>query len=231
MIFRPLPVLTILSLPLLIILAILGNWQWDRYIFKKNLEANPRNEILQLSRATVAVRDFQRYKLNAKIISKPIEVKTSENGKFGSRYFAIADSEIGRVFYEYGFVANDEKFDQNQLPKEISELVVSRISNHKPNAFISDNKENLFFWPELPKMSAILGEKIDFNDFYFASIEMDPIGRGNKTLNPYADEKGATYVEPGRHLGYSLTWWGLFFSLIAVYVALHIKMGRLSFRK
>lgn len=231
MILRPLPVLTILSVPILIMLAILGNWQWDRYVFKKNLEAHPRIEILQLSHATIAVRDFQHYQLKAKTVSKPIAVQTSENGKFGARYFAIVESEIGRVFYEYGFIASDVKFDQNQFPTEINELVVTRISNHKPNFFISENTESRFFWPELPKMALALGEKIDFLDFYFTPIQMDPIGHGNKIINPYADEKGATYVEPGRHLGYSLTWWGLFFSLIAVYVALHIKLGRIRLKK
>lgn len=229
--FRPLPIFTILVIPILIILAILGNWQWERFQFKKASEANPNREIQQISKAAIAARDFEYFQLKAKILTKSIAIKTSENGKFGVRLFAIAETEIGKVFYEYGFVSNETKLDKEQLPKEIDEIVVTRISNHKPNAFISDNTETQFYWPELEKMAGTLGYELDFNDFYFTPIKMTDFATGQKITNPYADEKGATYVEPGRHLGYSLTWWGLFFSLVAVYVALHIKLGRIRFEK
>jgi surfeit locus 1 family protein len=232
--FRPLPILTIFTIPILIILFLLGNWQWGRYQFKLELEKQPPAPFQKIDMATIAVRDFQKYHLNAQIISPIIEVRTSENGKYGVRLFAIAKTQIGNIFYEFGFVP-DDKFQEAKSHKFLQHIeidVVSRISNKKPNYFITDNIPDtcLFYWVELAAMAKCSGFELSQNDFYFTPIQMDPLNSGKAILNPYADEKGATYVEPGRHLGYALTWWGLFISLIAVYVALHIKNGRLKFK-
>ncbi len=230
MYFRPLPILTIFTIPLLVILLLLGNWQWGRYKYKLKAETAPPAAFQKLEMAKIAVRDFQKYHLDAQIISQPIAIKTSENGKYGARFFAIAQTTIGKAFFEYGFIS-DEILKNNPnpiFPKQIKTDVVTRISIKKPNRFINDNipATSLFYWVELKAMAQSLGIEIDYIDFYFTPINMDALSSGKTVPNPYADEKGATYVEPGRHLGYALTWWGLGISLIAVYVALHFTQNR-----
>lgn len=235
MYFRPLPILTLFTIPLLVVLLLLGNWQWGRYQYKLQIENSAPAAFQNLEMASIAVRDFQKYHLDATIISPTIAIRTSENGKYGARFFAIAQTKIGKVFYEYGFITQEDlKINSNPIfSKQIKTDVVTRLSIKKPNRFINDNipAKSLFYWVELNAMAQNLGIEIDHKDFYFTPIIMDALSSGKTIPNPYADEKGATYVEPGRHLGYALTWWGLGISLIAVYVALHFKQNRIGIKR
>ena len=63
-----------------------------------------------------------------------------------------------------------------------------------------------------------------------ALSEVDPLATGTPTANAWADPKGANQVTADRHFGYALTWWGLALALIGVYVAFHLRTGRLRFR-
>ena len=230
--FRPFPILSFFSIAILVILLVLGNWQFGRFEFKTKLEAAPPLAFQNIKMAKVDVREFHKYKLSGNSIGKYIGIETSQDGKYGKRIFTIINSEIGKVFYELGFVA-DFKPEHDaiiiaQLSKPIMADVVAR-SQVKPNRYIADNRptQKRLFWAEISAMEEVMGEKSDFSDFYFTPIAQDPLRTGKPVRNPFADPKGASYVEPARHLGYALTWWGLAIGLIGVYIALHIKSGRL----
>ncbi len=231
--FRPYPILSIFTIAILAVLIALGNWQFSRYEFKSALENAPPPAFEELKMAKVAVREFQQYHLSGQPIDKYIGVETSQDGKYGKRIFTILNCEIGKVFYEIGFIADftpaHDKIIRNQLSKPIKADVVAR-AQIRPNKYIPDNKpnENRIFWPEISAMEQVLGQSADFKDFYFTPILQDPLQTGKPSRNPFADPKGASYVEPARHLGYAITWWGLAIGLVGVYIALHAKNGRLN---
>lgn len=233
--FRPFPILSIFTIVSLAILIGLGNWQYGRYEFKQKLESAPPAAFQDIKIAKVAVRDFQKYKLTGQPIGKYVGIETSQDGKYGKRVFTIIDSEIGRVFYEIGFIADFKPEHHGiiltQLSKPIAADVVAR-AQLRPNKYIPDNipERKRLFWPEIKAMEQVLGETADFNDFYFTPISPDPLHTGKPSRNPFADPKGASYVEPARHLGYALTWWGLAFGLFGVYIALHVKSDRLKLK-
>lgn len=230
------PVLTIFTLPLLAILFMLGNWQWGRYQFKLAAETKPIAQAINIKEAIISPHEFQKIQLIGNASSKFIKIQTSQGGEMGQRFFTTVETQIGNVIYEYGFVSDKELIERqasqkSNIPKggAINQIVVLRRAK-RPNKFIPDNNIEKFYWPEIPAIEKALNINSIIKDFYFTPINMDPMGDNITKTNPYADEKGATYVEPGRHLGYALTWWGLFISLIAVYLALHIKNGRLNFK-
>lgn len=231
--FRPLPFLTIFTIPILIVLFMLGNWQWHRYQFKLAKEAEPPSAPISLELALKNPKEFTKVHIIGTPQSRLTAVAATEYENYGKRYFGVVQTEGKNIMFEYGFVADKEMARGATLlnrKTDVDTIAVMRLSK-KPNAFIPDNQPpEKFFWPDINAMVKVVGGKVDESQYYFTPIMMSPFGMSPRA-NPYADEKGATYVEPGRHLGYALTWWGLFISLIAVYVALHIKNGRLSLKK
>ena len=47
--------------------------------------------------------------------------------------------------------------------------------------------------------------------------------------NPFAHASDP--LPPERHVGYAITWWGLAAGLVVIYALLHVRRGRLSFKR
>lgn len=236
--FRPLPILTLLTIPLVLILLALGNWQWQRYGFKKNLENSAPPANVSLETLISAPKEFQKIKIIADVGTKTIDVKTAYGGKYGRRIFTTAKTNLGTFILEHGFISDDEFAQigaadkQNPLPHGKIEIDAVLRKSQKPNKYVAQNlpQTHQYFWPETKAIASELGIVSVLPEHYLTPKMMFPIGENANVPNPFADPKGATYVEPARHLGYALTWWGLAIGLIGVYIAMHIRAERLSLK-
>lgn len=213
--FRPLPILTLFSIAALVLLIVLGNWQYGRYQEKLAARSKPPPEITIES-------------------AKPIEGQVQlvygvKDGAPGWRIFAPVLAAGKTVFLDTAFRVGPQPPDWRELaPFGEGEVAVQgvRMSPHKPSWATAKPEPSKHVWYaiDLPAMARAGGLPAPA-PYYVALPYLSPSGRLEP--NPFA-----TVVEPlppERHLGYALTWWGLAGALLAVYAAFHVRAGRLSF--
>ncbi|CAN1529114.1 COG3346 Uncharacterized conserved protein [Caulobacteraceae bacterium] len=230
--FRPMPVLTVLSLICLGILYMLGDWQWAKYVEKSRAPA------LSAATAPVSVAaalqssqpEYRPVELTGLVDPRSVNVRALRDGISGYRIFTPVVLEDGWIFVDRGFVAEADADKVPALAGQISYRGVLR-KGAKANSFTPDNDPILkdWYWPDLPAMGASLKLTSGSPAYYVALNLVDPLASGQTQINPWADSKGANQIPPERHLGYALTWWGFGFALIGVYTGLHIRTGRLRF--
>jgi surfeit locus 1 family protein len=230
--FRPMPVLTILSIICLGILYMLGDWQWAKYVEKSRAPA------LSAATAPVSVAaalqssqpEYRPVELTGLVDPRSVNVRALRDGISGYRIFTPVVLEDGWIFVDRGFVAEADADKVPALSGQVSYRGVLR-KGAKANSFTPDNDPILkdWFWPDLPAMGASLRLTGGSPAYYVALTLVDPLASGQTQINPWADSKGANQIPPERHLGYALTWWGFGFALIGVYTGLHIRTGRLRF--
>jgi surfeit locus 1 family protein len=230
--FRPMPVLTVLSIICLGILYMLGDWQWTKYVEKSRAPA------LSAATAPVSVAaalqssqpEYRPVELTGLVDPRSVNVRALRDGISGYRIFTPVVLEDGWIFVDRGFVAEADANKVPVLSGQISYRGVLR-KGAKANSFTPDNDPILkdWYWPDLPAMGASLKLTGGSPAYYVALNLVDPLATGQTQINPWADSKGANQIPPERHLGYALTWWGFGFALIGVYTGLHIRTGRLRF--
>lgn len=204
--FRPLPVLSIVCLVSLSILLWLGAWQWSRYEEK-------------LSRATAPV---ERLVVGAAPdLGRAVFVYAVLEGRPGWRIFAPVRTARGGILVDVGFSPGLEP------PTDLSPYAQRSVSGlwtapRRANPFVAkpDLVQRRFYAIELADMAQSVGVELGEIGYLAADYGSRP--------NPFAAPEDA--LQPERHLGYALTWWGLAVGLVAVYVALHASRGRLSYR-
>lgn len=227
--FRPMPVLTALSLVSLVILVLLGNWQYARY--SEKIDAPPIAE--QVEKRTLL----------------RVLIDTSHPGD-AQQVYGFADSEpIWRRYVPGTLEATGETVivmvestgGPEPVPVRLADLpetvtyegvVSQKLASN--SAFASTDKPDENIWYSLDP--AKLAEKFGLSQTpkIVEPVQMtvrnaaDPT-RARNTLNPYAFAKPLDPLPPERHFGYALTWWGMALGLIGVYVALHRARGRLKF--
>lgn len=96
------------------------------------------------------------------------------------------------------------------------------IPNHPEN--------NEFYWIDPDAMLRRAGLAVAAPGYYLAAPEILDTETGAKRPNPRADPLAAQLLRPETHIGYALTWFGLAIALVALYIAMHVVRGRLSFQ-
>ena len=230
--FRPMPVLTILSILCLGILYVLGDWQWAKFVEKSRAPA------VAAATAPVSVSaglqspqpEYRPVELTGLIDPRSVRVRALRDGINGYRIFTPVVMEDGWIFVDRGFVPETEVDKVPVLSGQVSLRGVLR-KGAKANSFTPDNDpiRQDWYWPDLPAMGASLKLTGGSPAYYVALNLVDPLATGQMQINPWADSKGANQIPPERHLGYALTWWGFGFALIGVYTGLHLRTGRLRF--
>ena len=242
--FRPMPVLTVLTLICLGLLWWLGSWQWDKFVSKSRAPT----AIAAIDPASVAAAleapnpEYRPVFVDGLIDSRTIKISSVQNGVRGFRIFAPVLLEAGGIFVDQGFVGES---DVNLIVVQSGQVRLSGVLRvgARPNQYTPDNDpaQEVWYWPDLPVMAASLGiasmgpvtgsaNGLAARPSYYVSLsKVDPLGTGDSAINPYADSKGANQIEPERHLGYALTWWGFGLALIGVYIGLQVRTGRLRF--
>jgi surfeit locus 1 family protein len=233
-IFRPMPVLTIVTLICLAILWLLGSWQWDKFVMKSRAPAATiAIEPASVSSALEAPNpEYRPVVVEGLIDSRIIKISTAQDSVRGYRIFSPVVLEAGGVFVDRGFVPEDQVNRIVILSGQVNMQGVLRVGA-RANAYTPDNDpaSDTWYWPDLPAMAthlgiASMGQRAG-PGFYVSLSKVDPLGTGDRAVNPYADSKGANQIPPERHLGYALTWLGFGLALIGVYMGLHVRNGRL----
>ncbi|MEM9573472.1 MAG: SURF1 family cytochrome oxidase biogenesis protein [Pseudomonadota bacterium] len=231
MTFRPMPILTGLSLISLVILILLGNWQYARYAEKM---ANPSIVEQAETRSLFTVTIDQSHAGNTQQVygfadSEPIwrryaPGKVQETGELvlvmveatgGAAPVPIAIADLPETVRFEGFVAERSAASARFAGRDDPEADTwYRLNPEALSARLSLDG--------VPKVA---------EPVMMSVRNAADLSQVRQTLNPYAFAKPVDPLPPERHFGYALTWWGMALGLIGVYVALHHARGRLRFKK
>jgi len=226
--FRPLPVLTFLSIPALALLIWLGGWQFDRMQEKAEAiviwELRRGGDRLDWQTSLCeADHDYSDREILPPDVIGDEFVRfhgRSASGDLGWRLMsplALPDC-FGATSGEHILVQTGfETFAGNTR----SEPELLRFAA-PPEQGVFDAANNIqtgeFFQYEPNQLSESLGGVSISTDIWLieTSDEMPQHLAG---------------VPPGQHLGYAITWWGLAIGLFAIYLLMHVQAGRLRFTR
>jgi surfeit locus 1 family protein len=218
--FRPLPLMSLLSIAALAILIMLGRWQWERYEQKVAAAEEPVAEMTIASYQPIA---------NGLQFVHGYRPDTREQGW---RVFAPVQYGDTTVFIDADFIPTIEAPDPDEVrfPASLrfgAPIVGASIRPEDPSPLAAAPRplQRLWFSVDLPAMGRNAGAE-NVADYYIASAYVGADGRA--TPNPFALAPGADTLPPARHMGYALTWYGLALVLAGVYFAYHISVGRLG---
>jgi surfeit locus 1 family protein len=219
--FRPLPLMTLLTLVALAILISLGRWQWEKYDLKRAAAEAPVPEM--------TIANYQPVPDGLQFVHG-IRPDTHEQGW---RVFAPVAYGDETVFIDADFIAGVTAPD----PREVRVPAALRYSEPFRGASIRPEPpapltlaprplQRLWFAVDLDAMGRNAGME-NVADYYLAGSYVGEDGRA--TRNPFALAPGADALPPARHLGYGLTWYGLALVLLVIYFAYHLSVKRLTF--
>ncbi len=228
MIFRPLPVMTVLAVISLGILIWLGNWQYGRYEEKLGQEKTVPTQFRDVA----------------------VEIDTSNAG-MAQQVYGIVDGEAVWRRYVPGridgqgpivLVLWDAISGTQPVPLAIADTgaferrsnVFMRPASEQGFGGTNQPSENIWYRYDSAAMLANLGyeaqpAQVVEPDTITLRLASD-LTRTRQAENPYATAEVRDPLPPQRHFGYALTWWGLAIALIAIYAAFHHARGRLRFR-
>lgn len=222
--FKPLIVMTILSIGALCLLVSLGRWQWEKYDEKVAAAEEPVAEM--------TIASYQAIESGIQFVFGT----RSDTREPGWRVFAPVQEGESVIFIDSDFIASKP----GEPPPDASEVrfpaslrlgapIVGAPIRPEPPAPLTLAPRPLqrqWFAVDLPAMGRNAGLE-NVADYYIASTYVGEDGRA--VANPFALAPGADALPPARHLGYALTWYGLALVLMAVYFAYHVSVGRLAF--
>jgi surfeit locus 1 family protein len=220
--FRPLPLMTVLSVISLAVLLGLGRWQWERYDEKTAAAEEPVAEM--------TIANYQPIP-SALQFMYGVRPDTREQGW---RVFAPVAFGDTVVFVDADFIPEITPPDPSEVrfPASLrfgAPITGPSIRPEDPAPFTRAPVllRRLWFAVDLDAMGRNGGLE-NVADYYIAATYIGADGRA--TRNPFALAPGADVLPPARHLGYALTWYGLALVLIVIYFAYHSSIGRLSLR-
>jgi len=231
MMFRPMPILTLFTIASLVILLMLGNWQYARYSQKMGqgeTSMSPQSELLKVTLERPEKGFVQQ--VYGKADSKPLWRRYALGQAVGSeeRLLVLIEATEG---------AQPIPLRLNRLPTSLTfeGNIIERTANRGILSPKDQPKENIWNIMDPQLIAQNLGlEKAQVR--IAEPLTLTVINAANpmqsrQTANPYAFARPLDPLPPERHFGYALTWWGMALGLIGVYLALHHSRGRLRFRR
>lgn len=228
MVFRPLPVLTLLTLPALGLLIGLGTWQLSRMDDKAAAiavyEAANRIAPVSLESALCSADGIalgRRVERPETLGDRTVRYFGRDAGDAaGWRLFRAAatplcgEAETGSaLLVESGFLALDG------IRTEYDGLLTLAAT---PGRGIFDAQNDPaagdFHNYDAREMAAALGVPDVSSQIWLVARSAE--------LPPHLAQ-----TPPSRHLGYALTWFGFALTLLGVYIAFHVSKGRLGFTR
>ena len=221
--FRPLPLMSILSIVAFAVLIMLGRWQMERYDEKVAAAEEPVAEM--------TIASYQPIEAAIQFVHG-VRPDTREQGW---RVFAPVQEGESVVFVDADFIPTIAPPDPDEVrfPASLrlgAPIVGAPIRPEPPAPLTLAPRplQRLWFAVDLPAMGRNAGLD-NIADYYLASTYVGEDGRA--IANPFALAPGADALPPARHLGYALTWYGLALVLLAIYFAYHVSVGRLAFQR
>lgn len=219
--FQPLPGLTLGALLALAILIGLGGWQWGRYVERLHGPAIGPSEISLGPIAAAPGRSVYLY--------------TMKDSAPGWRVLHAVEVGAGplaqRWWVDAAFVPGAAIPISAEPPPALAPGIV--LAGHviaPPRAGAFAPPPNLarraFYGFDAKAMAAAAG----VSGLEPMIVALPYVGGdGAATPNPFL--ANPSYLNPERHFGYALTWWGLAAALVGVYLAFHVQAGRLRFSR
>ena len=225
--FRPLPVMSVLALASLVILGVLGQWQWSKIGWKRDQLA--RWEATAAPVALPALCGIEALNLSPPVSGLSPDPQRSlrvygfdADGAPGWRVMGLQPAPDCLAGGAGRFVLAETRFEP--MRGEARPATLWRAQATPPKTALSAPnapERGEFHAYDRAVMAATLG-LADPDALVFDLILTADDGQPPQSL---------TAVPPERHLGYALTWWGLAGALLVVYVAFHIRAGRLGLRR
>lgn len=219
--FKPLPLMSLLSVIAFAVLISLGRWQWERYDKKTAAAAEPVAEM--------TIASYQPIEAGLQFVHG-VRADTREQGW---RVFAPVQFGDTVVFVDADFIPGVAPPDPDEVRFPASLRLGAPVTGASirpeppaPLTLAPRPLQRLWFAVDLPAMGRNAGVGAGA-DYYIAAAYVGADGR--TVTNPFAVAPGADALPPARHLGYALTWYGLALVLMAVYFAYHVSVGRLAF--
>lgn len=227
--FRPMPILSLCSLVSLVILVLLGNWQYARYS-EKMAAPPPQTQADKSERLVIEI--------------------ARDNPNNAQQVYGFADSEPVWRRYVPGRVQGSDEIvlamveatggaqpiatTISSFPETVTFEGIVSVKSSSSSSFSGRDEPEKDLWYTLDptKLSARLGLSATprvAEPVVMTVRNANDLSQARQTLNPYAFSKPVDPLPPERHFGYALTWWGMALGLIGVYVALHRAQGRLTF--
>jgi surfeit locus 1 family protein len=221
--FKPLPLMSLLSIVAFAVLISLGRWQWEKFDEKTAAAAEPVAEM------TIAA--YQPVEGGIQFVHG-VRPDTHEQGW---RVFAPVQEGESVIFVDSDFIPTIEppEPDEVRFPASLrfgAPINGASITPEPPAPLTLPPRplQRLWFAVDLPAMGRNAGLE-NVAEYYIAGAYIGADGR--TVANPFALAPGADALPPARHLGYALTWYGLAVVLLAIYFAYHVSVGRLAFRR
>ncbi len=221
--FKPLPLMSVLSILAFAMLISLGRWQWEKFEEKSAAAEEPVAEM------TIAA--YQPLEGGIQFVHG-VRPDTHEQGW---RVFAPVQEGETVIFVDSDFIASIEPPDPDEVRFPASLRFGAPITGASvapsppaPLTLAPRPLQRLWFAVDLPAMGRNAG-LANVADYYIAGTYVGADGRAMP--NPFALARGADALPPARHLGYALTWYGLAIVLLGIYFAYHASVGRLAFQR
>lgn len=223
MMFRPLPVMTVLSVICFAILIMFGNWQWARYEQKMSMKGV----------------EPEWAEITGKILpGTELLVYAYADGDAAWRQVTGFETEGGILFLPRTIsYAIDPP---SVVTATDAETLTLRGLWHPPqrrNAFTTPDapEEGVYYTLDPETLAASLpadvAARVIPRVFEPESLMRTDYPAPQAVPNPLLMPGDSARLPPERHFGYAITWWGLAMALIGVYLAFHHQRGRLRFRR
>lgn len=232
MMFRPMPILSVLTLASLVFLTLLGNWQYARYTEKmaqKPLAGMVQN--ISMVEATIDTANRgQVQQLYGTIDGEPVWRRYAPaylvDG--GDLVMVLVDATGGPQPVARDIAGLDEDYARK------ANIVLRPVRRGALSAS-DDADNNIWYAPDALGMVT----RLSYSAEAVAFVEpVQVMVRNSADMmqvrvadNPYLMGETIDPLPPERHFGYALTWWGMAIGLLAVYFAFHHSQGRLRFRR
>jgi surfeit locus 1 family protein len=232
--FRPLPVLTLLTVPSFALLVGLGIWQLERLEWKNALiervharMAAPPLPLEDAPRAGIEKSEWRHVFLRGRFLHER-EVYlfgASKDGQHGLHVVTPLLTVDGRtVLVDRGFIPpallDPATRSAGQIAGDVRVTGVLRLSQ-PPGAFTPqpDFSARTFYARDVSSMARLAGVRLWAPVVVEADASPNPGGwpKGGQTRVAFRNE----------HLQYAITWFGLSLVLLVVYVIFHVKRRRL----
>ncbi|MEO0882556.1 MAG: SURF1 family cytochrome oxidase biogenesis protein [Pseudomonadota bacterium] len=222
--FRPFPIMTACVIPALAVLALLGNWQWQRY----GAKAATIDAVIEWTTFSGQLAVPQSFYVSTLLDGDPAWrlVNVIENG---NRISLVSR----RLFISIG--------PPDANPVAVSDLETTEgifVEPSSPTRWTPKSDGTVFYAYDVDgirnELAGSPAETLTNDVFEPRLISVVDLENGRETAlieNPWANPALADPLPPARHLGYALTWWGIALGLIVIYFVFHLQSGRLTLRQ
>jgi len=225
MTFRPLPVMTALAVASLVILVLLGNWQYERYSEKRSAAPEDLPDLVEISGTVPDLPDRSVQHVYGIADAEPI----------WRRYVPLRLSGSGETVLLALDATGGPRPVQSSVPDGLDYSGAVRLFERDSRSSQRNRPEdNSWYVFDLQGIldAYALGPEVErvAEPVELVIRNADDLTRTRTTANPYGAPQPIDDLPPERHFGYALTWWGLAVALFVMYFVFHASQGRFSLK-